>query len=472
MSQALYPKLPIMLVDDEEQFLLSAELTLVSNGINNIKKVIDSRIVMDELARDQYSMVVLDIDMPNITGLELLPKIFEKYPDIPVIIITAINEIEDAVFSMKNGAFNYLLKPVDETRFVTTIRSGIDLRQVRSENQLLKKYLLEDKLQYAEAFEHIITQSKEMRGVFKYIEAIGKTHLPILINGETGVGKELIASSIHEVSGRQGELVTLNVAGVDDTLFSDTLFGHKKGAFTGAEIDRKGMIERASGGTLFLDEIGDMSIESQVKLLRLLQDGHYYPLGSDLPKYSDARIICATHRDLSGMKDKNEFRADLFYRLQSHQIIIPPLKDRKEDIPLLVDFFVEKAAMDLNKKVPTIPKQIYTLLSNYNFPGNVRELGGLIYNAISMHTAGVLSLETIKQKIFSDGIMENEYLKKGQIKMDKLLRLPDPLPSLKEMEEILINEALKRSDGNQTIAAQLLKMSRRALNNRIQRNRT
>lgn len=471
MSKALYPKFPIMLVDDEEQFLLSAELTLISNGINNIKKMIDSRLVMDELASQHYSMVVLDIDMPNITGLELLPEIVDKYPEIPVVIITAINDVEDAVFSMQNGAFNYLLKPVDETRFVTTLKSGIDLRQVRSENQLLKKYLLEDKLQHPEAFEHIITQSKDMRGIFKYIEAIGKTHLPILVNGETGVGKELIASAIHQVSERTGELVTLNVAGIDDNLFSDTLFGHKKGAFTSAEIDRKGMIELAHGGTLFLDEIGDLSIESQVKLLRLLQDGHYYPLGSDLPKYSDARIICATHRDLSALKDTNVFRADLFYRLQSHQIIIPPLKRRKEDIPLLVDFFVNQAAQELNKKPPTIPKQLYTLLSNYNFPGNVRELGGLIYNALSMHIAGILSLEPIKQKIFSEGTNENEYLQKGQIKSDKVLKLPDSLPSLKEMEEILISEALRRSDNNQTLASKLLGISRRALNNRIQRNK-
>ena len=471
MSKATYPKLPVMLVDDEEQFLRSAELTLVTNWINNIKKIIDSRIVMNELEKESYSMVVLDIDMPNVTGLELLPQIVDKYPDTPVIIITAINEVEDAVFSMQNGAFNYLLKPVDETRFVTTVKSGLDLGQMRSENEMLKKYLLQDKLQYPEAFEHIITQSKEMRGVFKYIEAIGKTHLPVLINGETGVGKELIASSIHQVSGRTGQLVTLNVAGVDDTLFSDTLFGHKKGAFTGAEVDRRGLIEQAAGGTLFLDEIGDLSIESQVKLLRLLQDGHYYPLGSDLPKYSDARIICATHRDLKEMKEKNEFRADLFYRLQSHQVVIPPLRLRKEDIPLLVEFFVEKAAAELGKKLPVIPKQLYPLLTNYEFPGNIRELGGLIYNAVSLHVSGVLSLETIKQKIFNDGIKEAEYLQKGKSFAERVIRFPEKLPTLKEIEDLLINEALKRSEGNQTLASELLGLSRRALNNRIQRKR-
>lgn len=471
MSKALYPKTPIMLVDDEEQFLMSAELTLFTNGINNICKISDSRRVMTELASKTFSLIVLDIDMPNITGIELLPKIVDKHPEIPVVIITAINDVEDAVFCIQNGAFNYLLKPVDETRFVTTVKSGLDLREIRTENQMLKKYLLADKLQFPEAFEHIITKSNEMRGIFKYIEAIGRTHLPVLVNGETGVGKELIAAAIHQVSGRTGNLVTVNVAGVDDTLFSDTLFGHKKGAFTGAEIERNGLIEQAQGGTLFLDEIGDLSIESQVKLLRLLQDGHYYPLGSDLPKYSDSRIICATHRDLASMKDTNEFRADLFYRLQSHQIIIPPLRERKEDIPMLVDFFISKAASELGKKPPALPKQIYTLLSNYNFPGNIRELGGLIYNAVSLHIAGTLSLDTIKQKIFSGGILESEYLKNSQIVNDNKLRFPEILPGLKEMETLLINEALKRADGNQTIAAELLGMSRRALNNRLQRNK-
>lgn len=469
MSKALYPKLPIMLVDDEEQFLMSAGLTLITNGINNIKKISDSRTVMNELDNAVYSMVVLDIDMPNITGLELLPMIVEKYPGLPVVIITAINDVEDAVFCMQNGAFNYLLKPVDETRFVTTIKSGIDLSEVRSENERLKKYLLGDKLQFPEAFQHIVTRSSEMKNVFKYIEAIGTTHLPVLINGETGVGKELIASAIHNVSGRKGKLVTLNVAGVDDTLFSDTLFGHKKGAFSGAEIDRKGMIEQAAGGTLFLDEIGDLSIESQVKLLRLLQEGTYYPLGSDLPKYSDARIVCATHRNLLEMKEKKEFRADLFYRLQSHQIEIPPLRRRKEDIPLLVDFFIKKAVKELNKKAPAVPKQIYTLLSNYNYPGNIRELGGLIYNAVGLHVAGMLSLETIKSKIFTEGIEEKEYLKNSDIRANEMLSFPEKLPTLKEMEDMLIEEAMLRTDKNQTQASKLLGISRRALNNRLSR---
>lgn len=470
MDAALYPQNPVLLVDDEEQFLLSAELTLSANGINNIITLSDSREVMKALDEQEFSLVVLDINMPHISGLELLPLIVEKYPEIPVVIITALNDVENAVYCIKEGAFNYILKPVDNTRLVTTIRGGLDIREIRNENVRLKKYLLKDELEHPDLFGHIITRSSKMRSIFKYIEAIARTRLPVLITGDTGVGKELIAKAIHDVSQREGELVPVNVAGVDDHLFSDTLFGHKKGAFTGAETERKGLIEQAQKGTLFLDEIGDLSIESQVKLLRLLQDGKYYPLGSDMAKLSDARIICATHRDIEKMKESNEFRKDLYYRLQAHHIHIPPLKERKKDIPLLVDHFLEKAAKELGKKRPTPPKELYTLLSNYPFPGNIREMEGIIFDAVSMHKSGILSLDSIKEKIFPhQNGKQNESTPLTNYESEEKISFADDFPTLKEAEDLVINEALKRADGNQTIAARMLGMSRRALNNRLQR---
>ncbi len=471
MGIAKYPQNPVLLVDDEEQFLFSAELTLSANGINNLETVNDSRKVMTLLEQNEYSLVVLDINMPHVTGLELLPMIVDKYPDIPVVIITAVNDVENAVYCIKEGAFNYILKPVDNTRLVTTLRAGLDLRAIKSENIMLKKYLLKDELEFPEAFKHIVTRSSSMRAIFKYIEAIARTPLPVLITGETGVGKELIAKAIHDISGRPGQHVPVNVAGVDDTLFSDTLFGHKKGAFTSADTDRKGLIEQAEQGTLFLDEIGDLSIESQVKLLRLLQDRKYYPLGSDTAKLSDARIICATHRDIESMKDNDTFRKDLYYRLQAHHIHIPPLRERKNDLPMLIDHFLDKAAEQLNKKKPTPPRELYTLLSNYSFPGNIREMEGIMFNAVSMHKSGVMSLEIIKDKLFTkEGgtktSTDNTVIEEGH---DHTMQFSGNLPTLKQMEEILIDEALKRSNGNQSIAAQLLGMSRRALNNRLQR---
>jgi DNA-binding NtrC family response regulator len=400
MGAAIYPEHPVLLVDDEQQFLFSAETALTTNGINNVITQSDSTKVLEMLDEKEYSLVVLDMNMPNLTGIELLSLIVEKHPNMPVIILTAVNDVESAVKCIKAGAFNYILKPVDDTRLVTTIRSGLNLREIRNENSRLKDYLLKDKLENPEAFSDIITKSNSMRAIFKYIEAIAKSPLPVLITGETGAGKEMIAKAIHKLSGRPGEHISLNVAGVDDNLFSDTLFGHKKGAFTGAEQDRKGMIEQAEKGTLFLDEIGDLSLESQVKLLRLIQDGKYFPLGSDMAKLADVRIVCATNVDIDLMKNKNEFRKDLYYRLQTHHIHIPPLRERKNDIPFLINHFLEKASKQLNKKKPTPPKELYSLLSNYNFPGNIRELEGIIFDAVSVHRAGVLSLEPIREKVF------------------------------------------------------------------------
>ncbi|MBI1939266.1 MAG: sigma-54-dependent Fis family transcriptional regulator [Ignavibacteriales bacterium] len=468
MGAAIYPEQPILLVDDEQHFLLSAETALNSNGINNIKMINDSRLVLNELSSEEFSLVVLDINMPHLSGIDLLPEIVEKYPNTPVVIITAMNDVESAVACIKAGAFNYILKPVDNTRLVTTIRSGLDLRDIRDENRRLKDYLLKDKLQNPEAFGEIITKSGSMRAVFKYIEAIAKSPLPVLITGETGVGKELIAKAIHKTSKRGGELVSLNVAGVDDNLFSDTLFGHKKGAFTGAEQDRKGLIEQAEKGTLFLDEIGDLSLESQVKLLRLIQDAKYYPLGSDMAKLADVRIICATNKDTEEMKTSSTFRKDLYYRLQTHHIHIPPLRERKNDIPYLINHFLEKASNQLNKKKPTPPKELYTLLSNYYFPGNIRELEGIIFDSVSVHTSGVMSLEQIKEKIFSKS-RSKDFVSASSDEHEEKIFFSEHLPTLDETENALINEALKRSEGNQTIAAELLGISRRALNNRLSR---
>ena len=472
MSPMNYPVNPILLVDDEEHFLLSAELTLSSNGIKSIETCKDSTLVLNLLKKKKYSLVVLDINMPHLSGLDLLPAIINKHPDIPVIVITAINDVDSAVFCMKEGASDYVVKPVDDTRLVTSIRRVLELTEIRSENEMLKQSLLRSNIENPEIFNEIITNSTSIESIFRYIEAIAKTTLPVLIIGETGTGKELFAQAIHKASGRKGELVTVNVAGVDDNLFSDTLFGHKKGAFTGAETERKGLIEKAESGTIFLDEIGDLSIETQVKLLRLLQDGNYYPLGSDLAKLSNARVIVATNRDIKTMQAENTFRQDLYYRLKSHQIIIPPLRERKNDIPYLIDHFINKAVNQLGKKRPSVPKELYVLLNNYNFPGNIRELEGIIFDAISLHKSGILSLELIKRRIADQAETTNHKTDNFKITYDDesdLIRFPGRFPTLKETEYSLIEEALKRAEGNQTIAADLLGISRRALNNRLKR---
>ena len=250
------------------------------------------------------------------------------------------------------------------------------------------------------------------------------------------------------------------------TRCSDT----KKGAFTTADEARLGLLEKASGGTLFLDEIGDMGIESQVKLLRLLQEGEYFPLGSDVAKRSDARILAATNQNLSDLRDSGRFRKDLYYRMCSHHVHVPPLRDRKEDMPLLVNHFIEKTSAALNKKIPTAPDELVVLLSSYHFPGNIRELEAMTYDAVSYHKSGKLSLDVFRKHI-GKSLPGNrsEGHAAGQ-QLEPLLRFFDQLPTFKQAEQLLIDEAMKRSEGNQAVAAMHLGITRQALNRRLRKS--
>lgn len=464
----LIPQDPVLLVDDEGQFLQSAHFSLKTSGISNVEKCEDSRCVMEILSKKKVSVILLDILMPYFTGKELLSQIAVKYPDIPVIMLTALNEIETAVECIKSGAFDYLVKPIDKTRLVMTLKRAIEFREMKVENTRLQESLLGNAPLDKSFFSDIISDSIIMKGIFKYIEAIASTPLPILVTGETGSGKELIAKAIHNASNKKGAFVAVNVAGLDDSLFSDTLFGHEKGAFTGADVRRGGLIQKAAGGTLFLDEIGDLKMESQVKLLRLLEDRSYYQVGADTSLVTDARIIVATNCDILQKYNEGNFRADLFYRLNGHHIRIPPLRKRREDIPLLVHYFMEKASEEMKKKVPSLPEELFVLLNVYQFPGNIRELKGMIYDAISRHQSGILSLETFKEHVeFSKLLPFNPEVYENKINNNQKVQFFGQLPTLHEIEEILVKEALKRSSGNQSIAASMLGLTRSALNKRI-----
>ncbi len=480
MSANRFPSAPVLLVDDEEQALAAADVTLRSEGITNIATCSDSRRVMELLAGGEHAAVLLDLTMPNLSGRELLPRIVAEHPEVPVIVLTAVAELDTAVGCMRDGAFDYLVKPVEESRLVSAVRHAVDMRAARHENERLARALFAEDLEHPEAFAAIVTRSPAMHAVFRYLEAIAATPLPVLVTGETGTGKELVARAIHELSGRGGAFVPVNVAGLDDALLSDTLFGHKRGGFTGADRDRAGLIEQAAGGTLFLDEIGDLAPQSQIKLLRLLQEGRYYPIGADLQKASDARILVATNRDLAAMQGSGEFRRDLYYRLRAHQVHLPPLRRRREDLGVLVDHFFAKAAGLLSKARPTAPRELVALLATYSFPGNVRELEGMVADAVSRHRSGVLSLESFRERIGpgSPGVDDvggaeapdggGDGAPLGPTGVAKI-SFGDDLPTLEEAEQALIAEALRRSGTNQTTAARLLGLSRRALNNRLRR---
>jgi DNA-binding NtrC family response regulator len=336
----------------------------------------------------------------------------------------------------------------------------------REINQLRDSFF-SDRLENEAAFSEFVTCNEKMLSVFRYLEVIAPSRQPVLINGETGTGKELVARAVHKLSGCPGEYVAVNVAGLDDTMFADTLFGHRKGAFTGAEQHRDGLVARASGGTLFLDEIGDLSEQSQTKLLRLLQEREYYPVGSDTPKKSDARVVLATNHDLQQMISAGRFRRDLYYRLCTHQVSIIPLRERSDDIPLLLDHFLADAARQLRKKKPTAPRELSVLLSTYPFPGNVRELEAMVHDGVARHSGGVLSMESFSAAI---GAVRGQGVDMSLpvIEGEPLHDLFGHFPNLREVEEYLIAEAMKRSKGNQGIAASMLGITRQTLNKRLQ----
>ncbi|MGB9822283.1 sigma-54-dependent transcriptional regulator [Thermodesulfovibrio sp.] len=456
----------VAIIDDERESLYTSSLILKQSGINDVVLIEDPRELPVVLKERSFSVLLLDLSMPHISGFELLKYLSLEYPEIPVIILTAIKDIETAVECIKIGASDYLVKPVEKNKLTSSIKKALEMNRLKEEILGLKHRLIEDKLEYEEAFSEIITVNQKMRGIFKYIEVISKTEQPVLITGETGTGKELVARAIHKISGRKGEFVAVNVAGLDDTMFSDTLFGHRKGAFTGAISNREGMISRARGGTLFLDEIGDLSEASQLKLLRVIQERVYYPLGSDIAKSTDARIIVATNQDIHDMVNKGAFRKDLFYRLKAHHVHLSPLRERKDDIPVLLDHFIEESAKELGKKPPKYPEELIILLTNYSFPGNIRELKMIVYDAVARCKSSILSLEVFKEMIDISNSIDKE-LKNEIVKFYIQMRFPDKLPTLKEMEELLINEALRRAKGNQGIAASMLGITRQALNKRL-----
>jgi DNA-binding NtrC family response regulator len=453
-------------VDDEPNILKVSQLTLQSKGIQNVMTLDNSRELLDLLARQDIGVIVLDLFMPHVSGLDLLPQINRDYPHIPVIVMTAVDATQTAVECMKAGAFDYLVKPVDSGRLVATVKKAIEMRALSDELSTLKKYLLSDRLEHADAFSDILTTSKKMRSIFQYMEVVAKSRQPVLVVGETGVGKELFARAIHDLSNTGREFVAVNVAGLDDAMFSDTLFGHRKGAFTGADHAREGLIARATGGTLFLDEIGDLNESSQIKLLRLLQEMEYYPVGADTVRKTDARIVLATNHDLQKQIAEGKFRNDLYYRLCAHQILIPPLRERREDIRLLLEHTLEEAAQSLGRKAPSYPPELVTLLETYSFPGNVRELQAMVYDAVTRHGGGVLSMERFRSVV-------------GDSRATAVPSLPDshggnPLvdlfgrfPAISDVEEYMIDEAMKLAKGNQGIAASLLGITRQTLNKRL-----
>lgn len=456
----------ILIVDDDAAFLESTQRALLANGSANVTTLQDSSRVLQLLSSGDYSVLLLDWVMPDPSGADLLPEIIRKHPNILIIIISGVSDLENVVNCVRQGAYDYVTKPLDTTRLVSIVNNAVKNNELATRNRRLTDYLLGEPLCNPGKFSEIITCSRRMTSIFKVIEALANSREPLLITGETGVGKELVAKAIHRCSGLQGEMVSVNVAGLDDTMFSDTLFGHKKGAFTGATESREGFIEKAKNSTLFLDEIGDLNNVSQVKLLRLLQQNEFHRLGSDVLHKCEARIIAASNGDFEGLLAAKTFRSDLYYRISAHTIHIPPLRERREDIIPIALHYVKKSADAQQKKPPGISREVKQALLSYHFPGNVRELINMIQNAVTYNRTGKLVLGDFPG--FPDvSTSRSDLIRRIGNNQHSLHAIFKKFPTLHEVESMIIEEAMALSKGNKSTAAKMLGVSRPTLHKKL-----
>lgn len=427
----------ILIVDDEKNIrenlakyfsLENIDTTVASNGISAKKY----------LEEESFDLAIVDLKMPGMDGLELLKWINDKGPSIPVIIISAYGEIKDAVEAMKSGAKDYIVKPFDPEELLLRVR------RIINETALQKKVDL-GRLNMGKT--SLIGESPEIIKIKNIIKKVASTPSNVLITGESGTGKEVVARLIHENSDRKDyNFIPINLAAIPENLLESELFGYEKGAFTGALTRKVGLFELASNGTLFLDEIGDMPLELQVKLLRVIQDKKIMRLGGTCYIPVNVRIICATNKNLEELIKEKKFREELYFRINVVKIDIPPLRERKEDIPLLVGYLIEKFNLIFKKKIKGINDDALNLLQSYEFPGNVRELENIIERAFIY--------------------CETDVITSKEIDIGKITK-KENINKLEELERKLIIEALHKWEGNKTKAAQELGISRRTIHNKI-----
>jgi DNA-binding NtrC family response regulator len=438
----------ILAIDDDQAVLNYLNIMLLQTGAYEVATLVNSSKAFHELKNNNYDLLLLDMDMPDVSGLDILKHIKEKNIDIETIVLTGVEDVELAVSAMKLGAFDYLTKPVDNDQLLRIITTVLDNRRDKSATASEAAVSMEH-LQFKDAFKEIITQNEEMIKMFQMVEKMAQPDNSILIWGESGSGKELIAKAIHHISKRRNEnFVAVNAGTFANELFSSEFFGHNKGAFTGASSAKKGFLEEADKGTLFLDEIGELALPIQVKLLRVLQEGEFFRLGSTKNQKVDVRIIAATNKDLLSEMKKGNFRKDLFYRLNMSSVYLIPLRERKGDIPLLCQHFLKKFNEQNQKNVQKISEPAMRLLNQYDYPGNVRELMNIINSAIIIESGG----ELLKKSL------PHYFLENSNFKEDAATGLP--LKSLSEIEKDQIKNVLQHTKGNKTQAAKILGISR------------
>ena len=445
----------ILIAEDEKTQRDLLEGFLKKEGFS-VEAVANGREALQKIEKDYFDVVLVDYKMPELDGLQSLREIRRLLPDLPVVMMTAYGTVETAVASMKEGALDYLTKPIDLDELLLILQKVIERSNLIQENKVLKA-----QLQERYTYSNIVYGSPKMEEVMGLVARVAPSQATILIRGESGTGKELIANAIHYASPRSGKpMVKVNCSAIPETLLESELFGHEKGAFTGAAQRRIGRFEEAEGGTIFLDEIGDLSPGIQVKLLRILQEKEFQRLGSNQTLKTDVRVITATHQHLEEAMSKGLFREDLYYRLNVISIQLPPLRERKEDIPLLIDYFLKKYSKMNQKSISDISKEARMFLLRHPYPGNVRELENLIERAVVLCRGEIITTQDLPFHLKEE---------KSEKIWDTSKREKNLPESLEEIEKDLIIKALHQHQGVQTRAAESLGISERVLRYKIKK---
>jgi two-component system response regulator HydG len=437
----------ILVVDDDRSHRRMLDVVLSEEGYE-VHQADDGAVAVDLIEKQFYDVVLMDIRMKNMDGIEAQRRINEISPSIIVIMMTAYASVNTAVEALKSGAYDYLTKPIDIEELNIHLKKALDHNRLEKENLYLREQL---KLRFD--FSKIIGQSDAMRALFETVSLVAPTDATVLISGESGTGKELIANAIHQNSSRKSQpFIKINCAALPETLLESELFGHKKGAFTGATTPRKGRFFAANKGSILLDEIAEMTPTTQAKILRVLQEQEFEPVGSTKSVRIDTRIMAATNKDLEQKIEAGQFRKDLFYRLNVVQLEVPPLRKRRDDIPLLADFFTKRYAEKNHKLIKRINPVALDFLMRYAWPGNVRELENIIERAVILSRDNVISPEDLPSTIN----LKEENKTALNISLDTG-------KTLKDIEKSMIIKTLEENNGNRTRTAQILDISRRTL---------
>jgi two-component system response regulator AtoC len=447
----------VLIVDDEQNLRHMLQTLLKREGYEPVG-VSSVEGALMELEDRPYDIVITDLRMPGQSGMDLVDEIRRRNMDTTVVVMTAYGSRDIAIEAMKRGAYDYISKPFEADELVLLLRKAEERERLFRENQTLHNQIRAGGQEPETGLGDLVARSRQMLDLFRTVRKIAEFKTTVLIDGESGTGKELVARAIHRLSPRSGgPFIAVNCGAIPDTLLESELFGHRKGAFTDANRDRKGLFEEASGGTLFLDEIGELPLALQVKLLRVLQEGEVRRLGDSQDIKVDVRVVAATARDLSAEVGRGTFREDLFYRLNVFALHLPPLRERREDVPLLIDHFLARMNARMGLKVAGTSPEAMRVLLEYDWPGNVRELENSIERAIVLSEGSQIEIDALPERLRRTT---------AQVAPSSVESEDDDLSikrASRRSEEALIRRALRKTRGNRTRAAELLEISHRAL---------